>query len=227
MCGRFVSKAKKEEIEKEFKVEVGDGDLILPRYNIAPTQLIAAITEVENLREISQFRWGLIPKWAKDESIGSKLINARAETLSEKPSFRDAFRARRCIIPVSGFYEWTKTAEGAKQPFYFYLKEKEVFGFAGLWEEWLDKQTGELRETCTIITTEANDVLKPVHDRMPVILKSENYVQWLDPKEKNTDRLQKLLASYPPEQMDSHTVSRAVNIASSDSAELIAPVNSI
>jgi len=227
MCGRFVSKAKKAEIEKEFMVEIGDDDLIAPRYNIAPTQMIAAITEIENLREVSLFKWGLIPKWAKDDSIGSKLINARAETVREKPSFREAFRSHRCIIPASGFYEWQKTAKGAKQPFYFYVKEKEVFGFAGLWEEWLDKQTGELTETCTIITTEANDVLKLVHDRMPVILKSENYRQWLDPKEKNTDRLQKLLASYPPEQMDSHAVSRAVNITSSDSAELIAPVNSI
>jgi putative SOS response-associated peptidase YedK len=226
MCGRFVSKAKKEEIEKEFKVKIGD-DLVAPRYNIAPTQLVSAITEIENLREVSIFKWGLVPHWAKDESIGNKLINARAETLREKPSFRDAFRSRRCIIPASGFYEWQKTAKGAKQPFYFYLKEKEVFGFAGLWEEWLDKETGELTETCTIITTEANDVLKPVHDRMPVILKSDAYQEWLNPKEKNTDRLQKMLVSYPAEEMESHAVSRAVNIASSDSAELIAPVNSL
>ena len=169
MCGRFVSKAKKEGIEKEFKVKVGDRNLISPRYNTALMQLIAAVTEVENLREVSFFKWGLIPKWAKDDSIGSKLINAHAETLSEKPSFREAFRSRRCIVPASGFYEWQKATKGGKQPFYFYLKEKEVFGFAGLWEEWLDKETGEAVETCTIITTEANKVLKPVHDRMPVI----------------------------------------------------------
>lgn len=227
MCGRFVSKAKKQEIEKEFKVEIGDDNLAVPRYNIAPSQMIAVVAEIENQREISLFKWGLVPRWAKDESIGNKLINARAETLTEKPSFREAFARRRCIIPTSGFYEWQKTAKGAKQPFYFYLKEKEVFGFAGLWEEWLDKETGEAVETCSIITTEANEVLKPVHDRMPVILKSENYGQWLDRKEKNTDRLQDLLVPYAPGEMDSHVVSRAVNIASSDSAELIAPVNSI
>lgn len=115
MCGRFVSKAKKEEIEKEFKVEIGNGDLIVPRYNIAPTQEIAAITEIENAREISLFKWGLIPKWAKDDSIGNKLINARAETLREKPSFRDAFRSRRCIIPASGFYEWVRPAKSSKR----------------------------------------------------------------------------------------------------------------
>ena len=226
MCGRFVSKAKKIEIEKEFIVEIGDGNLSTPRYNIAPTQMIAAVAEIENGREISLFKWGLVPRWTKDESIGNKLINARAETLTEKPSFREAFARRRCIIPVSGYYEWQKAAKGAKQPFYFYLKEKEVFGFAGLWEEWLDKETGEAVETCTIITTEANEVLKPVHDRMPVILKTQDYEQWLEPKERNVDRLQRLLAPYPPEEMASHAVSRAVNVISSDSAELTTAVNS-
>jgi putative SOS response-associated peptidase YedK len=150
-----------------------------------------------------------------------QLINARAETILEKPSFREAFRSRRCIVPVSGFYEWVRVAKGAKQPFYFYLKEKEVFGFAGLWEEWLDKETGEALETCTIITTEANEVLKPVHDRMPVILKSDYYEEWLNPKMKDTTKLQNLLAPYPADEMSSHAVSRAVNSPSEDSAELI------
>ncbi len=227
MCGRFVSKAEKAKIEKEFKVKIGDDKLAAPRYNIAPTQMIDAIAEIENAREILSFKWGLIPSWAKDDSIGSKLINARAETLREKPSFRDAFRSRRCIIPASGFYEWQKTSTGPKQPFYFYLKEKEVFGFAGLWEEWLDKQTGEMTETCTIITTEANEVLKPVHDRMPVILKNSDYDFWLDKKVKDTNKLQNLLVPFPAEEMDSHAVSRAVNIATADSAELVVPVNSL
>jgi putative SOS response-associated peptidase YedK len=115
MCGRFVSKAKKEEIEKEFKVEISDGNLSTPRYNIAPTQIIAAVAEIENEREISLFKWGLVPRWAKDESIGNKLINARAETLAEKPSFREAFARRRCIIPVSGFYEWVRPEKSLKR----------------------------------------------------------------------------------------------------------------
>ena len=228
MCGRFVSKAKKEEIEKEFKVEIGDGNaLTVPRYNIAPTQMIAAVTEIESERKISLFKWGLVPRWAKDESIGNKLINARAETLSEKPSFRDAFRSRRCIVPASGFYEWMRVAKGAKQPFYFYLKDKTIFGFAGLWEERLDKETGELTETCTIITTEANEVLKPIHERMPVILISEHYDFWLDEKVKDTEKLKNLLVPYPAKEMDSHAVSRSVNSPAADSEELTAPLNSL
>ena len=226
MCGRFTNKAKPEQIEKEFKVGRTNPNLFQPRFNIAPMQMIDVVFEPETVRILSQLKWGLIPFWAKDESIGNKLINARAETLSEKPSFRESFKSRRCIIPASGFYEWKRQATGAKQPYYFYLKDKEVFGFAGLWETWIDKQTGEELETCTIITTEANDVLKPVHDRMPVILKAENYDEWLDGKEKDTKKLQKLLVPYPADEMDSHAVSRSVNIPDSDSPELIEPLNS-
>ena len=221
MCGRFTQTNKPKEIEKEFSVKVSDKTFFKPRYNIAPTQIIPAVLESGGERIINQLRWGLLPSWAKDDSIGRKLINARAETLSEKPSFRNAFRSRRCIIPASGFYEWQKVVKGAKQPFYFYLKEKEIFGFAGLWEEWLDKESGELLETCTIITTEANRVLEPVHERMPVILKPKDYEQWLDEKQNDTDKLQKLLAPYPAKEMTAHAVSRAVNVPSNDSPELI------
>ena len=227
MCGRFVSKAEKKKIEKEFNVKIGDESLTAPRFNIAPTQMIAAIAEIKNLREVSPFKWGLVPSWAKDDSIGNKLINARAETLREKPPFREAFRSRRCIIPASGFYEWQKTSKGVKQPFYFYLKDKEIFGFAGLWEEWLDKETGELTETCTIITTEANEVLKPIHDRMPVILKNDDYDFWLDEKVKDTSKLQNLLVPYPAKEMDSHAVSRSINNPAANSEELITPLNSL
>lgn len=154
------------------------------------------------------------------------MINARSETITEKPSFREAFKKRRCIIPISGFYEWQKSAGGSKQPFYFYLKEKEFFGFAGLYEEWLDRQTGEVLETCTIITTTANEVLKPVHDRMPVILMANDYDEWLDENVTDTERLQRLLVPYSADAMASHAVSRAVNIATTDEAGLILPVNS-
>ncbi len=175
MCGRFTQINKPKQIDKEFKVNTAQDSFLKPRYNIAPTQTIPAVLETGGERIISRLKWGLIPHWSKDDSYASKLINARAETLAEKPSFRDAFKHHRCIIPASGFYEWDKKSSGAKQPFYFYLNDKEVFGFAGLWEEWLDKESGELVETCTIITTEANEVLELVHDRMPVILKPENY----------------------------------------------------
>jgi len=221
MCGRFTNSAKAKDIEKEFKVGRLNQVRFEPRYNIAPTQIIPAVIETDGKRVAAEFRWGLIPSWAKDESIGSKMINARAETLAEKPSFRNAFKSRRCIIPASGFYEWSKKGDQGKQPFYFYLKDKEVFGFAGLFEEWLDKESGELVETCTIITTEANEVLEPVHDRMPVILKPEDYDQWLDEKEKSTDRLQGLLVPFAAGSMASHAVGKAVNSPSYDSPELI------
>jgi len=221
MCGRFTNKAKKEEIEKEFKVTRLDNVNFEPRYNIAPSRMIDAVLELEAERILTRLKWGLIPYWAKDDSFASKTINARAETLTEKASFRDAFRQRRCIIPASGFYEWAKKGDQAKQPFYFYLKEKNVFGFAGLWEEWLDKESGELVETCTIITTEANARLEPVHDRMPVILKSADYDLWLNEKITNTSKLQNLLVPYPAEEMDSHPVSKAVNSPDYNSPELI------
>ncbi|HEX8289879.1 MAG TPA: SOS response-associated peptidase [Pyrinomonadaceae bacterium] len=230
MCGRFTQTAPWEKVKKEFAVRgepAADKKLFQPRYNIAPMQIVPVVRDAASDRQISTFKWGLVPSWSKNAEIGNRMINARAETITEKPSFREAFRNRRCIIPASGFYEWQKTEKGAKQPFYFYLKEREVFGFAGLWEEWIDKESGELLETCTIITTEANEVLKPVHDRMPVILKPEDYDQWLDLKEKNTDKLQKLLVPYIAKEMDLHPVSRSVNVITTNNAELIAPINSL
>jgi putative SOS response-associated peptidase YedK len=222
MCGRFSSRAKPEQIKKEFRAVVDNPGVFRSRYNVAPMQMIPAVAGSDaGKRIITELKWGLVPSWAKDADIGNRMINARSETLTEKPSFREAFRSRRCIIPASGFYEWQRTATGAKQPFYFYLKEKEVFGFAGLWETWLDKTSGESVETCTIITTTANAVLKPVHDRMPVILKSADYERWLDAKNTNTGELQKLLAPYPAEAMEAHAVSRAVNSPTTDSPELI------
>lgn len=141
MCGRFSNDVKPEQIEKEFKIGKLNPKLFAPRYNIAPTRMITVVLEQSGERIIEGLRWGLIPSWAKDESIGSKMINARAETLCEKPSFRDAFKNKHCIVPASGFYEWQKQTIGAKQPFYFRMKDKEVFGFAGLYEEWLDRAT--------------------------------------------------------------------------------------
>ena len=227
MCGRFTNNAKPEQIEKEFKVGKKNANLFQPRYNIAPAQMIDVAFELENERVLSRLKWGLVPSWLKDATTSKGLINARAETIAEKPSFREAFKSRRCIIPASGFYEWQKKGMGAKQPFYFYLKEKEVFGFAGLWKSWVDKSTGEELETCTIITTEANEVLKPVHDRMPVILRPKSYDEWLDAKVKDTEKLRKLLVPYPSDEMSSHAVSKSVNIPDSDSDELIKPMNSL
>ena len=223
MCGRFTNNAAIEELGKIFGV-VGNPKREA-RYNIAPTQMIDAVVEQTKDRTLTQFKWGLIPSWAKDDSLAGKMINARSETIAEKPSFKNAFKSRRCIIPATGFYEWQKTNSG-KQPFYFYMKDQDLFGFAGLWESWIDKGTGEEVETCTIITTQANAVLKPVHERMPVILNTEDYDIWLDPKVKDIDKLQDLLIPYPAQEMSSHAVSKSVNYAQSDSEELIKPLNS-
>jgi putative SOS response-associated peptidase YedK len=227
MCGRFTNRAQPEQIRSEFKVGRKNPDIYQPKYNIAPAQTIQVVFEPEKERIVTGLKWGLVPAWAKDSDIGNRMINARAETLTEKPSFREAFKKRRCIIPASGFYEWQKKGSAAKQPFYFYLPEKEVFGFAGLWEEWINKETGDVLETCIIITTEANEVLKPVHDRMPVILQAADYDEWLDSRENNTEKLQRLLAPYPAKDMSSHAVSRSVNIPDADSPELIEPLNSL
>lgn len=228
MCGRFTNTAKKEQIQAEFKVGNKNPGIFQPRYNISPSQMIDAVSSRDGGRILNQLKWGLVPHWAKDPGIGNRMINARAETITEKPSFREAFRKRRCIVPTTGFYEWRQSdGKGGKQPFYFYVTEREVFGFAGLYEEWVDRQSGELLETCTIITTEANEVLKPVHHRMPVILKPEDYEMWLDEKVEDEEGLEKLLAPYPAEEMRSHPVSKSVNIPDSDSRELIAPLNSL
>jgi len=224
MCGRYTIKASKKQIEEEFKASINQEPLLKARYNIAPTQIVAVVVEVRGERRLCGFRWGLIPSWAKDESIGNKLINARAETLAEKPSFKNAFRSRRCLVAASGFYEWQKKGAGPKQPVYFYLPEREVVGFAGLWEEWIDRETGECVESCTIITTEANELVEPVHERMPVILKPENYDEWLDETRKQTNNLQNLLVPYPSTGMASYAVSLSVNSPRFDSAEMIAPL---
>lgn len=221
MCGRFSLGATDAEILAEFKAEREQTDEYQKRYNIAPSQIISGVRQIEQDRVVSGLKWGLIPAWAKDAEIGNRMINARAESITEKPSFKSAFKSRRCLIPASGFFEWKRAGDNGKQPFYFYLKDRSVFGFAGLWESWVDKETGEKTESCTIITTEANAILKPVHDRMPVIIKPEDYEMWLDTKVKDTDKLEKLLAPYPAEKMQSHAVSRQVNSPAFDSPELI------
>lgn len=166
-----------------------------------------------------------MPRWAKEPGTGTRLINARSETVSEKPAFREAFRLRRCLIPASGFYEWAAPAGGRKQPFYFGMKDERLFAFAGLWERW-----GEGRDTvesCTILTTEANEVLAPVHDRMPVILRESDYGLWLDAGVTKADQLTPLLRPYPASEMTAHPVSTRVNDPRHDGEDLLAPpVNS-
>ena len=222
MCGRFTLFEPDKILSKEFGVS--SIPLLSPRYNIAPSQPVAAVraTPAGSGRELALLRWGLIPSWSKDPAIGIRLINARAETAHEKPSFRNAFRRHRCLIPASGFYEWLRWERG-KQPYFVRMRDERLFAFAGLWDRWESPDKGAI-ETCTILTTAANAVLAPIHDRMPVILPSTEYARWLDPTLLNTDSLAPLLVPFPPEDMLALPVSHRVNSPTVDDEKCIAPL---
>lgn len=221
MCGRYSQRQSAEIIAQAFQVD--NVPPLKPRYNIAPTQSVPTILQLSTStnRQLKMLHWGLIPSWAKDSKMGSKLINARAETVAEKPSFRSAFRQRRCLVLADGFYEWQQQEDKQKQPFYFRMSDEHPFAFAGLWEHWEDKNTGKTIESCTLLTTEPNELMQSVHNRMPVILEPKNYDIWLDPEVKNPELLQPFLHPYPAEEMTSFPVSKAVNKPSNDTAECI------
>jgi putative SOS response-associated peptidase YedK len=219
MCGRYTLKTPVEELAEEFGFEASSMELP-PNYNVAPTQEVAAILEEDGKRRLELLRWGLIPSWADDPSIGSRMINARSETAPEKPSFRRAFRERRCLIPADGFYEWQRT-NGAKQPYYIRMKVGCPFAFAGLWESWKDDGGPEIR-SCTILTTKPNALAAEIHDRMPVILPAGSYDAWLDP-ETGRDELYGLLAPYPEDEMEAYPVSRFVNSPQNNDPRCIEP----
>ena len=221
MCGRFTLIAEPDKLSKVFNVSSISNCQLEPRYNIAPTQMaIAVLYNSENQqREHQSLRWGLIPSWAKDSRMGAKLINARAETLAEKPSFRSAFKRRRCLVLADGFYEWQHLAT-KKQPYYFHLQDKQPFAFAGLWERWQSPDNEKII-SCTIITTDANELLQPIHNRMPVILRQKDYEKWLDPQLQETELLQELLHPYPAEKMSAYAVSTKVNSPKHTSPECI------
>jgi putative SOS response-associated peptidase YedK len=193
-----------------------------PRYNVAPTQMLPVLVSAQE-RRVVQMRWGLVPSWAKDPAIGSRMINARSETLEEKPSFRNAFKARRCLILADGFYEWQRsgTAKTPSVPYYFRRADGRPFAFAGLWENWRSPEGHDLR-TCTIITCAANAVVAPVHERMPVILSGDDGWNWLSPQPPAA--LMTLLRPYPEEVMAHYPVSRAVNSPDRDGPELVQPL---
>ncbi|MGB5335398.1 MAG: SOS response-associated peptidase [Woeseiaceae bacterium] len=213
MCGRFAFYSPAEAAAALFGVSTTIQ--LKPRYNIAPTQDIAAIREAGSERELVMLRWGLVPFWAKDPSIGNRMINARAETVAEKPSYRAAFRHRRCVVLADGFYEWRREND-AKTPYYISLASGEPLGLAGLWENWTDKETGESLQTTTLITTEANEFMQPLHHRMPVILRSDTASDWLAG---SADVLQQLPERTP--ELTAWPVDRRVNNARNEGAELI------
>ncbi|MBV6625779.1 MAG: SOS response-associated peptidase [Rivularia sp. (in: Bacteria)] len=223
MCGRFTLIAEPERLKEIFEISDISNCEFEARYNIAPTQNVATVlsdSESEK-RQCQLLRWGLIPSWSKDSKIGPRMINARAETLAEKPSFRSAFKRRRCLVLADGFYEW-KNLANRKQPYYFQLQDKQPFAFAGLWEEWQSPENEKIN-SCTIITTDANELLQPIHHRMPVILQQPDYQKWLDPHVRNTELLQELLHPLQSEKMTSYAVSIRVNNPNHNSLECIKP----
>jgi putative SOS response-associated peptidase YedK len=229
MCGRFTLTQSPELIAEIFELE--DLPQFVAGYNIAPTQPVPVIRLDHAQRQFDYLYWGLIPSWTKDPTIGSRLINARSETVTEKPSFRAAFKRRRCLIVADGFYEWqklepesgTKKTSAKKQPYYFHLTDHQPFGFAGLWEHW-QSPAGDQIESCTILTTNANELMQPIHDRMPVILPAAAYQDWLDSTVQTTEIIP-LLQPYPEEQMHCYPVSLQVNNPRHDDPDCIAPLH--
>ena len=227
MCGRYtLRRSVKDIVQRFFVTEVatdsfGDVGSEIARYNIAPSQPIAVITE-NSPRVLEMMRWGLVPSWASDPSIGNRLLNARAETLAEKPSFRSALTRRRCIIPADGFYEW-KTVGKKKQPYRIHRNDDALFAFAGLWEEWTSPDGSPLR-TCTIVTVEANELMTDIHGRMPAILRAEDEARWLDRSEKSVPNLLSLLVPYPDDDIEAYTVSTLVNSAANEDPACVTPL---
>jgi putative SOS response-associated peptidase YedK len=225
MCGRFRVARKKEILAEAFDAACGLDDLDwIPRYNVAPGQQIVTVRQEAGhpVRMMSLMRWGLIPSWASDPSVGYKMINARAESVATKPSFREPLRLRRCLIPADGFYEWRR--EGKERlPFCFTLADQSVFALAGLWEPWKNP-AGQIVESCTILTTAPNELMSDVHDRMPVILPRDAYEIWLDPGFKSVEELQPLLKPHPADVMRRYRVSQRVNQVKNDDPECAAEI---
>jgi putative SOS response-associated peptidase YedK len=224
MCGRFTLTTSKRELAELFGATEVETPAALPQYNIPPSAPALAVRQLPGHegRQLLPLRWGLIPAWAKDPAIGNKLINARAESAADKPSFRDAFRRRRCLVLVDGFFEWKKQG-GKRQPYYVRLRDPQPFAFAGLWERWRGPHDQPV-ETCTVLTTGANDLVRPIHDRMPVILEPAAYERWLDPGVNEPAELQPLLHPYRADQMIAYPVSRLVNNPRHDDAQCLEPL---
>lgn len=217
---------KKEILEAAFDAEDAmDGLDWVPRYNVAPGQEIAVVRQdaAQPVRRLSPMRWGLIPSWVEDPSVGYKMINARSETVATMPAFREPFRLRRCLIPADGFYEWRREGK-SKLPFCFTLADESVFAFAGIWERWKNPQDRWIK-SCSILTTTANELTRDIHDRMPVILPREVYDLWLDPGFTELSELQPLLKPYPAESMRRYPVSQRVNQVKNDDVECAAEID--
>lgn len=220
MCGRYAINIEPEELAQHFQLDFVPE--VAKRYNVAPTQLVPIIRSTpDHRRELKVVTWGLIPSWAKDRSLAAKMINGRAETLAEKPAFRSAFKKSRCIVPASGFFEWRKVPEG-KDPFYIGSSSSNTIGFAGLLERW-NGPDGPV-DSCTIVTTEASERIRSIHERMPVILPPTHYAKWLGETQSTPDELRAMLVGFPDDELAVRRVSTAVNNARNDKPECVVPV---
>jgi putative SOS response-associated peptidase YedK len=223
MCGRFAFHSPHDTVVQLFALP-DDAPDIAPRYNIAPAAGVAAVRLAgDGRRELARLHWGLVPAWARERAIGQRLINARAETLLEKPAFRSAFRRRRCLVLADGYYEW-RAVTGGKQPYYIHAASGLPFGMAALWEVWRDPADGAPLESCVIITREAAGVVREIHARMPAIVARPAHAAWLDPASEDMTALAALLAAEPGVALAAHRVSRRVNNPRNEGAELITPV---
>lgn len=224
MCGRYSLTRRQNEIVERFGVEqvLGAENMLLPRFNIAPSQMVPVVTIVNGRRVLSPMKWGLIPFWVKDLKTAKPVINARAESVAEKPSFKQSLLQRRCLIPADGFFEW-KHQNKSKVPMFIHINEKELFAFAGLWDEWKSPD-GEVLRTCTIITTAANQSVASVHDRMPVVVRPDQESTWLDPCVKSAAEILPLLSAVPAESIRMYEVSAGVNSSAEDLPEFVEPV---
>jgi putative SOS response-associated peptidase YedK len=223
MCGRFALIAPGAVLAEQFGLP--EEPPIAPRYNIAPTQPVAAVREAAGGgRELTHFHWGLIPFWAKDPSMSARMINARSETVAEKPAFRAAFRYRRCLVPADGFFEWQKR-NGRKQPIYIHGADGRPLAIAGIWERWLAPDGSEI-ESCSLLTTRPNALVAPIHDRMPVLIEPEDYATWLDTGLQRSDALQHLLRPYDADKLAAYPVGMQVNNARYDEADCVVAVGS-
>jgi putative SOS response-associated peptidase YedK len=219
MCGRVTVQTPAVDLAREFGLLGVRNAIERPRFNLAPTQMMPVVPN-DGQRMLDTFRWGLIPGWAKDASIANKLINARCETVAEKPSFRSALKRKRCLVLVDGYYEWKQDTK-PKTPFFFHRKDRKPLALAGLWEEWTSPETGEVVRTCCLITTGPNGLVAPIHDRMPVILSKEGQEQWLRPEPQEAVALMPLLVPYAEDALDMYEVARVVNSPSNDVPECI------
>jgi len=223
MCGRFVGFRSLDELKGFFPIDKASVEVVA-NYNVAPSQEILAIARYDGENWLVKFHWGLVPFWAKDTSIGSRMINARSETVAEKPSFRNAFKKRRCLIPADGFYEW-KGEKGRKQPMFITPPDRKPFAFAGLWETWKKKDTDDAYKSCTIITAPASESMRDIHHRMPVILKPPVYESWLDPDNQDTSALNRILQNEIVTELVSHPVSQQVNSPRNNDESCIEPID--